>query len=262
MCDFLNDKLVTCFYSIGYNRAVYQFDAHQSGVVYINEKYDSYETGDTLPIQTNYYKYPDNFYIYDYRDLDETKIVHIIEDGIYRGFQGINEVEIDYNTAYIMDNTGRNILDIKSKNDFAEISRHWQEKCKEKEVIMSKYFPKGIADMFVTNTDEYHKRKPLCDEEVEKMLEDFKGIWFKEDENRVAKKYAILLEAIKVAFWETKEDYSEGDESLSEMLSHAVAELETFTHFNPDAREKYLKLFDYVPEFYIDNILSMANQAI
>ena len=45
-------------------------------------------------------------------------------------------------------------------------------------------------------------------------------------------------------------------------LSLAYEELDVFSYAHKDAKDRYLKLFDFVPEFYLNNIITMVEEFI
>lgn len=258
--DYLEDKCISCFYGISFYKTEYEIDNKKSGVTYVCEGSRFFQTGDKLPLKTNYYLYPKDFYIYDY--ISNEGIIHIIEDEIYKGYKHINECEIDYNNAYIINANGLEILDIKSKNDLIELQNHWNE-CKQRYTdIKLKYFPNGDAAMFMSNISKYNELKPLFIEESDKVIEEFKTIWVKEDEFYIEKRYGVLVEAIKNLYWDLKDDTTMSDKDKAFNLSLAYEELDVFLYKYKDAKEKYLKLFNFVPEFYLNNIIAMVEEII
>ena len=256
--DYLNDKPIKCFYDISFHKTAYDIDNNKSGVYYIQNESRFFYEGDKLPTKTNYYLYPDDFYIYDY--TSEEFIIHIIKNNTYIGYKPIENITIDYNSSYIVSMDGLEILDIKSKDDFYEITNHWKS-CKEEHRRLSdKYFPKGLLSTFMGNTNTFNEAKPLFNKEWEVILDEFKIIWVKEDEFYTEKKYGILLEAVKNLYWDLKGDKALSDKERIFRLSLAYEEFDVFTELNKNAKEMYLKLFNHVQEVHINNILSMIEK--
>ncbi len=258
--DFLEDKCVKCFYEISFYKTEYEIDNNKSGITYISGNSKSFEVGDKLPLKTNYYLYPKDFYIYDYTSND--RIIHVIENEIYKGYVSIENIDLDFENAYIINSDGLEILDIKSKDDFYEIANHWSDCKKEYSNLSLKYFPQGTLSMFMHNTVKYNQVKPQFDKEIDAVLKDFRDIWVKEDEYYIEKRYGTLVEAIKNLYWDLKNNDELSDKEKSFSLSLAYEELEVFSHKHEDAKERYLKLFDSTPEFYVNNIISMAEKFI
>ena len=93
-------------------------------------------------------------------------------------------------------------------------------------------------------------------------MNDFKDIWVKEDEFYIEKRYGVLVEAVKNLYWDLKYNTELSNEEKSFSLSLAYEELDVFSYKHKDAKDKYLKLFDSTPEFYVNNIISMAEEFI
>lgn len=258
--DYLEDKCVKCFYEISFYKTGYEIDNNKSGITYVGGNFKTFKIGDKLPLKTNYYFYPQNFYIYDYTTGEA--IIHIVENEIYKGYTSVENINLDFENAYIINSNGLEILDIKSKSDFYEISKHWSDCKKEYSDISLKYFPQGTLSMFMHNTTEYNRRKPLFDKEIDIILNDFKDIWVKEDEFYIEKRYGVLVEAVKNLYWDLKNNTELSNEEKSFSLSLAYEELDVFSYKHKDAKDKYLKLFDSTPEFYVNNIISMAEEFI
>lgn len=260
MHDYLEDKCVTCFYGISFYKTEYEIDNKKSGVSYNCEETRFFQIGDKLPLRTNYYLYPKDFYIYDY--ISNEKIIHIVEDETYKGYKCVDECDIDYPNAYIISANGLEILDVRSKDDLIELQNHWNE-CKQRYAdIKLKYFPNGDAAMFMSNMTKYNELKPLFIEESDKVIEEFKTIWFKEDELYIEKRYGVLVEALKNLYWDLKDNTYMSDKDKAFNLSLAYEELDVFSYAHKDAKDRYLKLFDFVPEFYLNNIITMVEEFI
>lgn len=258
--DFLNDRPIKCFYSISFNKTSHDIDNNKSGVHYVQSESRRFYKGDLLPTKTSYYHYPDDFYIYDYTSSEN--IIHIVKDNRYQGYKDIDSVDIDYANSYIVNMNGLEVLDIKSKNDLHEISKHWAE-CKiNYDTVTQKYFPQGIMSMFMTNTNTFNKVKPLYDKETEDILNEFKIIWVMEDEFYIEKKYGVLIESIKNVYWDIKSDNDLTEEEKLYSLSLVYDELNELLELHPDAKERYLKAFHSMKEVYINNILSMVDDFI
>lgn len=256
--DYLNDKPIKCFYDISFNKTIHDINNNKSGVNYVQNESRSFKIGDILPTKSSYYYYPDNFYIYDY--TSDEHILHIIEDNIYKGYKTVDDIEIDYDNSYIVNMNGLEILDIKSKSDFYDISKHWEYCKKEHEELNKKYFPRGILNTFMTNINTFNKVKPIFDKELENVLEEFKIIWLKEDKYFIEKKFGVLVESIKNLYWELKSDKDLSDEERLDSLSLAYEEFDSFNKLYSDAKEKYLKVFKSIKEVHINNIISMVEK--
>ena len=260
LCDYLEDKGVTCFYGISFYKTEYEIDNKKSGVASTCEETRFFHTGDKLPLKTNYYLYPKDFFIYDY--ISNERIIHIVEDETYKGYKCVDECDIDYSNSYVVSANGLEILDIKSKNDLIELQNHWNE-CKQRYAdIKLKYFPNGDVSMFMSNITKYNELKPLCNRELDAVVEEFKTIWVKEDEFYIEKRYGVLIEALKNLYWDLKDVLNLSDKEKAFSLSLAYEELDVFLYANKDAKERYLKLFDFVPEFYVNNIINMVEEII
>lgn len=256
--DYLNDKPIKCFYNISFHKTIYDIDNNKSGIYYVNDDSRFFYKGDKLPTKTNYYFYPDDFYIYDY--TSDELIVHIVKDNIYMGYESIDSISIDFSNAYIINIDGLEILDIKSKDDFYEITNHWKNCKEEHNRLTNKYFPGGLLSTFMGNTNTFNEAKPLFDKELEIVLDEFKIIWVKEDEFYTEKRYGVLVEAVKNSYWDIKSDSDLSNKEKISSLSLAYEELDTFVKANTDAKERYLKLFNFVKEIHINNIISMVEK--
>lgn len=104
MYDFINDNQVKCFYV-----PMYTIDAYidKPCIYYSHGTMDSFNIGDELPLSTLYYKYPDNFMIFDYDFNMLGGCVHVIKDKkIFKTVENIlelnskdfenNELVVDY----------------------------------------------------------------------------------------------------------------------------------------------------------------------
>ena len=119
MYDYLGEEQVKCF-----PVASLCVNENEINIRTITGALRGYKVLDLVPHRTRYYDYGENFLIFDYRKSfwqnEFTGLVHIIENGRYKGSKHYSSLNPDYNIELVIDNYGVP-LNIKKVSDFAKI---------------------------------------------------------------------------------------------------------------------------------------------
>lgn len=110
MYDYINGEQVKCFYT----PLFYADDLEPNNYIYHSGgSLTGFNTGDLVPTETMYYKYPKDFIIYDFRNDD---FVHIIKDNKVYDTVKINTLDKKYFSFKFIDYFGRT-LNLKDFNN-------------------------------------------------------------------------------------------------------------------------------------------------
>lgn len=263
MCfqDYLGNMPIRCFYKVIFYKDSMDVDNRVSGVSYLDGDSRFFKIGDRLPLISSYFKYPNDMLIYDYKGNDE--IIHIIKDGVYMGNKAISELPNELlKESHIISSDGREILNIKNKNDIKKLKDDWILFSEEYNALTKEFFPRGKAIMYMSDKFEYNKIKPKFELKYKEISHRFKDKWIKKDKYLEEKHYGALLEALKNSYWELKYNNEISHKEKIFRLSLIYEEIEIFLNLKCDIEDRYLSHFKNVSLNYINNIKSMAESFI
>lgn len=109
--DYINGEQIKCFY-----RPIF---SEGQGVWHSGGRMIGFSDGDEIPVKSMYYKYPDNFMIFDYMDYSDECYIHIIKDKKVFKTCTLEDIIDDYfkDNELVVDYHGTSILNIKSVAD-------------------------------------------------------------------------------------------------------------------------------------------------
>ena len=121
MYDYINGEQVKCFY-----RPIF---SENEGLWHSGGLMRSYVDGDELPLKTMYYKYPNNFMIFDYIDYDDECFIHIVKDKKIYKTCDLNDIKDEYfeDNKLVVSYYGSSILNFKSVSDILEYIKDTKE---------------------------------------------------------------------------------------------------------------------------------------
>lgn len=112
--DYINGEQVKCFY-------IPVFSEH-GGVWHSGGRMISFTDGDEVPVKTMYYKYPDNFMIFDHNSYFGDCYVHIIKDKKVFKTCTVTDMKDEYfvGNELVVSYYGAKIFNIKSVQDMKD----------------------------------------------------------------------------------------------------------------------------------------------
>lgn len=121
MYDYINGEQVKCFY-----RPIF---SENEGLWHSGGLLRSYADGDELPLTTMYYKYPNNFMIFDYMDYNDECFIHIIKEGKVYKTCTLKDMKNEYfkDNKLVVTYYGSAILNLKSVEDMVEYIKDTKE---------------------------------------------------------------------------------------------------------------------------------------
>ena len=166
----------------------------------------SFKKGEELPLKTLYYKYPQNFIIYDPRwSLNDVKKAHleheisanlwVIKNGTLQNLKWSKYVNVNDLGESVYDYYGRE-LNINKITDFEQMKIEMEQTyadCKRFEIEL---FPKGVAQTIKENIKEYEEKEPKLVEIRETTWGVFNKKWYKEDKYKLEKQFGEYLECL------------------------------------------------------------------
>ncbi len=166
----------------------------------------SFKKGEELPLKTLYYKYPQNFIIYDPRwSLNDVKKAHleheisanlwVIKNGTLQNLKWSKYVNVNDLGESVYDYYGRE-LNINKITDFEQMKIEMEQTYADCKKLELELFPKGVAQTIKENIKEYEEKEPKLIEIREATLGVFNKKWYKEDKYKLEKQFGEYLECL------------------------------------------------------------------
>lgn len=133
-----NGEQVKCFYLIAFLKDEYTTEKNNGfgNTIHIGGYLRNFIIGSKLPIKTKYYKYPENFCIFDYRCFDNN--IHIVRNGIYNKYVHASKFSESDLQNYWIDYYG-NSINIQNIEDIQLITNDFKKYRILRNEIIQKY---------------------------------------------------------------------------------------------------------------------------
>lgn len=199
----------------------------------------SFNEGDKLPLKTLYYKYPDNFVVFDY---EYSNNVWIIENGRFKELKNYDDlIKKDLGDA-VYDYCGDE-LNIKTVEDFQTIKKDFQITEKLYNKLENELFPKGLFETIETNITEYNKKRNQLEKIRESTWGEFRKKWYIKDKYYLEKQFGELLECYLLLFADKDSEIFEWYNPKQRYLDCKKA-LKDFIQEHEGIVERYIKWLD------------------
>ena len=149
MYDYLGEEQVKLFYIPIFSKGN---DEEEPMTWHSGGKLNTYNEGDLLPLRTTYYRYPDNFLIYDYRS--DSGIVFVVSDGRFNRTTTIKELSEEDIKVPVYGYYG-NQWNIQNLNDLTQIHMDFIDRMEKMKENTLKHFPKGIRESFLEDPEGF-----------------------------------------------------------------------------------------------------------
>jgi hypothetical protein len=234
MFDTIEDEQIKVFYvpifSNKYIKEGQEQTWHSGG------RLKHYGPDDDLPLTTWYYKYPENFMIFDYRY--ECVMVIIIKDGKYcciKNYPDLTEQDLQ---GAVYDYYGEK-LEIKTMQDFHDIKDHDAQLDKDLEALHKRYFINGIFDAMQNNKEYYESVKDEHNKERDVLLKAFTDRWYSVDPYQNEKQLGEYLECLFYLALRKDDEPKEWDHP-KEKYEACKKAIRDFIAKYPDIVERYI----------------------
>jgi len=273
MYDYLGGEQVQVFYS-----PIFVSEDFLSGkpdVYHSGGTLRGFRSKDALPLKTGYYKYPQNFIIYDYR-FEESSVdydyigcnIIVIKNGKLATMKWDNKLSKNDMCEVVVDNYGRQ-LNIKNISDFSKMRIEKDICSKESDRLTEELFPLGYKWTLNNDFAEYEKKE----DELIKIRENTWGVfnskWFKKNVYSQEMAFGELLECLSgIAICCESEEVMHKDSIELKKLRidwlTCYQEIKNFSKNTPDIISRYVKWADEVTitEGLITLTLKMLNDKI
>lgn len=203
MYDYLGEEQVKVFY-----RPIFNLDKKNpmnSSYWHSGGQLRAYDTGDKLPLQELWYKYPSNFLIFDYRfDCEE---VWIVRDGCFHLLTTYKELTQKELGVSVFDTNGTR-LNISDLSHFAEIKKEANALLESQKNIRVRHFPDGIVQTMRKDMTAYKQMNESYLAAIQTIKAPFLQKWFMELEFQEEMEFGALIDCLLFAIGQTdgKED--------------------------------------------------------
>lgn len=196
MYDTCSGKQIKCFYV-----PIFHADKNgNSGTYHSGGLLRNFEIGDKLPVKTLYYKYPNDFIIFDYEYYND---IWVVKNGCL--YEYINDIP-SYIGDGVYDYVGEQ-LNIYEVCDFEIMKGDYLRTKKIYEQGEKKIFPNGVFNTFLNNKGEYNKNRYKLDKLNEQTWDLFYDKWYKEDMFELEKQFGEYLDCYLELRKRKDEDY-------------------------------------------------------
>ncbi|MDF2880171.1 MAG: hypothetical protein K0R54_728 [Clostridiaceae bacterium] len=206
MYDYLGGEQVKIFYSPIFDKDFFGeiVTVHSGGSLL------SFGTNDRLPLKTLYYKYPENFCVFDYRG---NKDVFIIKDGKFKEIKKYYKLKKADIGDSVVNYYGTEIS-INNLGDFKRISNDFNNTFKKYENGKKELLPKGFNETLKNYREEFKSKESELNELTEKTFGVFNKKWVADDKYMNEKDFGELLLCyikFEVASEDSDKHYSKED---------------------------------------------------
>lgn len=239
--DFINGMQIKCFYlPIFYKEDENYAVFHSGGTLQF------FEEGDEVPTQTMYYKYPNNFIIYNYRSIAPA---HLIKDGKVVCTKNIElftksdwenvEVVIDYYGNLINVHSTQDCLDL--FNDF-KAYQAIEQPILNNGLEMLNRIKKATELEKESLWEEYHKNNEIRKKKQEEAAEKYLKKWILKDPYKNEKKLGEALDCLMDTY--NEKDYKPSSyvrETPTERYLACKSYVKDILKNNPGIIERYMQ---------------------
>ena len=214
-----------------------------------------YGIGDELPIQTSYYKYPEDFIIFDYRfdreSLKDTASEYNIQANVFVVKKGkLKSVKWDEKLVKsdlglaVVDNYGR-FLNISTLEDFKLIKNDFREAMKSLEEREKKLFPNGLFKTMTDNFEEYESKRDELIQIREETIGAFNEKWIDIRRFEIERSIGEWLDCIQY-FGISINNSPDPEREVKDIdsLTACIKKIKEIIEENPDAISRYVKWQD------------------
>jgi hypothetical protein len=203
-----------------------------------------FDENSELPLMTGYYKYPQNFIVFDYNwDYED---IWIIKNGKFVNFKKYTELTKEDLGDAVFNYYGSE-LNISSLQDFYNIKKESKEAKELYDNKEEEIFPEGIYDTIRNKPEYYDSVKSEWDKVSENTYGKFNTKWYKVDQYESEKQLGEFLECYFYMNVLKDGEVYDWHNPMEEYLACKTATID-FIKNNDEIVDKYISWLESTPE--------------